>query len=212
LTFERSLWVATAVAAAFVIVRAEPTHRLRAVMVGTASLLVVLAAIGTLAPNELSTARERLFSLSQYGTDSSVRYRVAESNHVGHEIRAKPLIGSGLGASIFWGQPWDQVPPSEETYAHNGYLWLAWKVGIPTAALLGAVLFWSLGLSKRTKGGDVFEAVQNGSRAGILALALVAVTLSVVNELGITASMGMLFAMALWPTEPDPGPLSLREP
>jgi hypothetical protein len=210
LTYERTLWVATVLAAAVVVFKAGSAQRFRAVVWGSVLLIVVFAAIATLAPSELIAARERLLSLNQHATDTSVLYRVAETQVVAHQIRVSPLVGSGLGASIFWGQPWDQVPPTPETYAHNGYLWLAWKLGVPIAALLWALLFLAIGLSKRATGSDAFEAVQNGCRAAILALAVIAVTLSVFNELGISATMGMLFAVALWPRGMKREPLAPR--
>ena len=90
------------------------------------------------APRDLTAARERLLSLGNYGSDLSVRYRLTESRHVIDEIRAQPLVGSGLGATILWGRAYEGVRPSTESFAHNGYLWLAWKLGAPAAGLSAA--------------------------------------------------------------------------
>jgi hypothetical protein len=59
----------------------------------------------------------------QFPPEERLRYRVVESGFVYDRIRAHPLTGSGLGASIFWGQPWAQVPPKTRHYSHDGYFW-----------------------------------------------------------------------------------------
>jgi O-antigen ligase len=130
-----------------------------------------------------------------------VKYRTAESSNVLRQIKAHPVIGSGLGASIFWGQPWDLEPPARETFAHNGYLWLAWKLGIPAAAILYLLLAMSLGLFIRSRRGALFEAVQKGARASLLILAIGSVTLPAYNQLSITAALGVLMAISLAPAQ-----------
>jgi hypothetical protein len=198
-TYERTFWVATTFAAGVVVLKAGGIQRFRAVVWGTAVALVGFAVLTTMAPGELTAARERLLSLSQYGSDDSVRYRLAESGHVVNEIRARPVTGSGLGATIFFGRPWDRVPPESLAFAHNGYLWLAWKVGIPGALLLFSVLFWSIGWLRRPADGSAMETVRNGASGALLALALGSVTFPSFNQLGITAVMGALMAAALVP-------------
>ncbi len=166
--------------------------------------LLAFAVLATLAPGELTAARERLLSLSQYANDDSLRFRVTESKHVVNEIRERPVIGSGLGATIFFGRPWDLEPPESKTFAHNGYLWLAWKVGLPGAALLWVVLFSSIGWLQRGDYDDAFGAVRNGARGALVTLVLARVTFPSFNQLGITAVMGVLMAIGCAP-DPEPG-------
>jgi hypothetical protein len=202
LTYERTFWVATLLGAGFVVVKAGGVQRLRAVVGGTAVALLALALMTTLAPAELTAARERLLSLSQYANDDSLRFRVTESRHVLDEIRQRPVLGSGLGATIFFGRPWDLEPPESKTFAHNGYLWLAWKVGIPGALLLWVVLFWSIGWFQRATPGDTFGAVRTGARGALLTLVVASVTFPSFNQLGITAVMGVLMAIGCAPDAP----------
>ena len=202
-TYERTFWVATTLAAAVVVLKAGGLHRFRAVVWGTAVALLGFAVLATLAPADLTAARERLLSLSQYGSDNSVRYRVAESRHVLEQIEARPVVGSGFGATIFFGRPWDHVPPESLTFAHNGYLWLAWKLGVPGALVLFGVLFWSIGWFRRPRDGSLAEAVRNGASGALLALAIGSVTLPSFNQLSITAVMGVLMAVALAPGAED---------
>ncbi|MCU1451791.1 MAG: O-antigen ligase protein [Acidimicrobiales bacterium] len=199
LTYERTFWVATAMAAAFVLLKAGRAQRWRAVIWGTAIVMVAFAALSTFAPNELTAARERLLSISQYGSDFSVLYRITESRHVAEAIRANPLAGAGLGATIFFGRPWDIVPPQAYGFSHNGYLWVPWRVGIPTAALLFVVFFWAMRLLRRPGSVGLFGAVQNGARGSLFALAFASITFPSFGQLGITATLGMLMAIGLWP-------------
>jgi hypothetical protein len=201
LTYERTFWIATTIGAAYVVVKFGASERLRAFVWGTVAVVISFGLLATFAPSDLSAARERLLSLSQYGTDASVKYRTAESSNVLRQIKAHPVIGSGLGASIFWGQPWDLEPPARETFAHNGYLWLAWKLGIPAAAILYLLLAMSLGLFIRSRRGALFEAVQKGARASLLTLAIGSVTLPAYNQLSSTAALGVLMAISLAPAQ-----------
>lgn len=199
LTYERTFWVATLLGAAFVLLKAGGLPRFRAVVWGTAVALLALVVLATLAPAELTAARERLLSLSQYANDDSLRFRVTESRHVLTEIRERPVLGSGLGATVFFGRPWDLEPPESKTFAHNGYLWLAWKLGIPGALLLLVVLFSSIGWLDRPGQRDPFGAVQNGARGALLTLVIASVTFPSFNQLGITAVMGVLMAIGCAP-------------
>lgn len=199
LTYERTFWVATVVAFGLTMVRAGAAQRLRGLVSGLTALVLLFAALSTLAPSELAAARERLLSLSQYGTDNSLHYRIVESRHVLEEIRERPIVGSAFGATIFWGRPWVGIPPAPFTFSHNGYLWLAWKIGIPGALLLWIVL--ALAIASRTprEGEGLFPAVRNGCQGALLALVVVNVTFPSFSQLGITPTMGLLMAVALAP-------------
>ena len=144
---------------------APGVRRLKAVAAASAFAAVALVTLSLVSPATLTTARERLNSISAYSTDSSVRYRLVESQLVLHDIAAHPVTGSGLGATIFWGQPWAQVPPKTQTFSHDGYLWLAWKVGVPAAALLTLILASAL-LGRRAEDEtDGSIGVRRGRRA-----------------------------------------------
>jgi O-antigen/teichoic acid export membrane protein len=200
LTYERTFWVTTLVALAVVALRATRPQRLRAVTVAAALIAVVLAGMAVAAPRDLTAARERLLSLGNYGSDLSVRYRLTESRHMINEIRTQPLIGSGLGATILWGRAYEGVRPSTESFAHNGYLWLAWKLGAPAAGLLlillGAAVLW-----RRPRGPTTLEAVRGGAQAALVLLLLASVTFPAFEALGITTVMGLLVAICFAPRE-----------
>jgi O-antigen ligase len=200
LTYERTFWVATLLALAILALRAGREQRVRAVVVGAALIAVAIGGMAVAAPRDLTAARERLLSIGQYGTDLSVRYRLTESRHVIDEIGARPLLGSGLGATILWGRAYEGVTPSTESFAHNGYLWLAWKLGVPGAALLVLLLAVAV-LWRRPRGPTLLEAVRGGAQAALILLLLASFTFPAFEALGITAVMGVLAALAFAPRE-----------
>ena len=206
LTYERTFWVATTLALVFVALKAGRLKRVKALLIGVGAVVLTLATLATLAPREFTSARERLLSLGQYASDSSVRQRVVESRHVLGRIAAHPIAGSGLGASIWWGRPWESVPPRSNTYAHNGYLWLAWKLGLPAAVLLSALLLAGVMRRGPPTGGPLFHAVRNGAQAGLLVLLVAMVTFPSVTSLAITPTMGLLLAICAAPLAPVTAP------
>lgn len=210
LTYERTFWVSTTVALVYVALRASGNQRLKAVLGGLTAVLVLLAVLGTVSPNTVGSARERLLSLGRYQSDNSLRYRITETRHVAEEIREHPIVGSGLAATIYWGRPWELVPPASEAFVHNGYLWLAWKLGIPAALILFAFLFAALlAPAPVARAPDpLLGSLRTGAKAALFALLLTSITFPSFTSLSASAVVGLLAAIA-WlplPTGPDAGP------
>lgn len=199
LTFERTFWLATLLGMGVLVVRAGGMQRLRALILGPVAAVLVLVALAAVSPNTLTTARERFLSLGQYGNDPSLSYRLRESRFVLQEIAERPVVGSGLAATIYWGRPAEGVPPEPREYSHNGYLWLAWKLGIPAAVLLVVALALAAVRPRVPDGDPVVAATVAGSQAALLTLLAVSVTFPAFNALSITSVMGFLVAMALLP-------------
>jgi hypothetical protein len=197
-TFERTFWLDALLGCAFVLALAPRPQRVRALLAAPLVIVLALAALSLAAPQELRTAQERLLSLGQYSSDASVRYRVVESSFVLDQIRAAPLLGSGLAATIFWGQPWAQVPAKSYAFSHNGYLWLAWRLGVPAAAML-VLMLGSAALLRAGPGADpLSRGLQCGARGALLGLLLASVTFPSFSALSITPAMGVLLALAVW--------------
>lgn len=194
LTYERTFWVATTVALGFVTIRSGRRSRSRALVWGPAAVLVLLGSMATVSPGTLGAARERLLSLGQYSSDGSVRYRIVESGHVLEEIAAHPLAGAGLGAEVVWNRSWEGVATRSYDYTHNGYLWVAWKLGLPTALLLFATLAFPIAWRAPPGRSPLTRAVQLGSQGSLLLLMIASVTFPSFNTYGITATMGLLLA------------------
>ena len=201
LTFERTFWVSTVVAVLLVVMRSGRSRRIRALISIVVAATVGVSVLAALSPTTLQTAEQRLLSIGQYQTDNSVRYRTVESGFVIAKIRAKPLLGWGLGDTIYWGQPWDQVPPSAQSYTHVGYLWLFWHEGI----LGGAVFLLLLALSAlwpgRARAGTIVTSIKIGAQAAIVALLIENFTFPVFHQGSqIAYVMGFLVAYCALPT------------
>ena len=105
LTYERTFWFATVVGFCIVGLSAQRGRRARAMVGAGLIVTLVIAVFAVSSPADLTAAEQRLSSVGQYGTDRSVRYRIVESRHVVEQIRERPVVGSGLGASILWDGP-----------------------------------------------------------------------------------------------------------
>ena len=196
LTYERTLWAAAAVGCLMAAVKSGREARRAAATWGTIGVVAVLVALLTL--GELGTATERLVSVAQYRTDRALEHREVESKHVVQAIAERPLTGSGFGVPITWGK--EGVFATQTTsFAHNGYLWLGWKIGVPAAVLF--VL--ALGAAVLRRGPPPHDRrltmLQTGSQAALAGLLLINVTFPAFNALGITAVMGLLAAICLRP-------------
>jgi O-Antigen ligase len=199
LTYERTFWVTTALGLLLVAATMSPRARIRALFWGPLALVLFFAVISTIAPDTLGAARERLLSLGRYESDNSLRFRLTESKRVIEQIEASPIYGSGLAASVYWGRPWEGVLPTERTFAHNAYLWLAWKLGLVGAVLLvGAILFVLIGRAPPTAS-PLFASLRTGAKASLLALALTSVTFPAFTQLSAAAGVGLLIAFSVVP-------------
>ena len=193
LGYERTMWAATAGACLLLVLAAGPAARRMAIR----SALVALGVTGVLAvaaPGEARAAVDRLMSVMHYSTDDSYLYRMIESHNVIGLITQRPLTGSGFGATITWGAE-DQFSTVTTSYAHNGYLWLAWKVGIPSAVFLVVLLGGALLKRSPSAETDYWRAMRRGSQAALLALLLINAMFAAFSILGVTALMGLLVAV-----------------
>jgi hypothetical protein len=198
-TYERSFWICALLATGFVVVKVNPRRRGR-VLAGIGSFVAMgLLSLSLLAPSLLTVARERLFSVAQARKDDSVRYRLVESRHVVDKIRDHPLIGSGLGATIFWGRPWEHVPARSTHFIHNGYLALAWKLGMPSALLVLSLLAWAVLARGPPRWGPLHAALRTGCQGGLLALLIVGITFSSFMSIQIAGAIGLMLAVCATP-------------
>jgi O-antigen ligase len=201
LTYERTFILITVLACALIVLRAGRGQRARALLLVPVAVALICVPLAAFSPATLTTARERLLSLGQYGQDQSVRDRVVESQHIIEQIRLRPLQGSGLGAAIWWGRPENGVPPAIDYFGHNGYLWISWKLGIVTAVLLfGSIVLAGL-RPGRARGTPLFAMVAVGAQAALLGLLVACVTFPSVTARPITVTMGLLLAMCAVPRQ-----------
>jgi O-antigen ligase len=173
-------------------------------VIGPAAAAMVIGCFAIVAPTNLTAARQRLVSVGHYGQDKSLRARTLEARHVTEQIRAHPALGSGLGAQILWGRPYERVKPTYQSFSHNGYLWLAWKLGIPSAALLVLLLAMAIARRRGPPAASTPQAVRLGAQAALLA-SLLQGFIYPTFVASVTVAMGLLLAMALGPWAANTG-------
>ncbi|HRK04531.1 MAG TPA: O-antigen ligase family protein [Chlorobiota bacterium] len=163
LTFTRTLWVMFFVCLAIIIVflRWQQTFRLFATLV-TASLLVyggLMMWNPKIADIVLTVAKNRLTSSTQLsGGDRSFETRLNEASDAIDEIEQYPLGGAGMRARF---TTWDPIhmATNRAAFIHIGYIALPYKLGIPIALVMYAILLVFTGTVLRL-GIDAFRRVQ----------------------------------------------------
>jgi O-antigen/teichoic acid export membrane protein len=194
LTFERTFLLVTLIGFGLVFARGTWAQRTRLALATPVALALTALAFALVAPAAFSAYGERLSTLTNTQTDPAVQYRAVESRLVGQEIRAHALVGSALGATILIGRPGTNVPPAPRRHAENGYLWLAWKVGIP-AALTMCILLALAMVAPRPPWEEAAGAIlRRGCQAALAAVAISTLSFPSFNQTGITALMGLLLA------------------
>lgn len=194
LTFERTFLLVTLIGFFLVFVRGTGGQRTRLVLWTPAALMLTGLAFAVVAPAALAAYADRLLTVTSANTDPSVQYRVVESRLVAQEIRSRPIVGSALGATILIGRPGTNVAPTLRRHAENGYLWLAWKVGIPGALAMCALLALAVAAPRLWWEDPAGAVLRRGCQASLAAVAIASLSFPSFNQTGITAVMGVLAA------------------
>jgi hypothetical protein len=197
-TFERTFWIALIVGVLALGLRGTPRQRKRLFAFAPPAILVVFLILSAFARPLLHAAEGRIASVASYGSDPSVNYRIAESRLVAQRVKEHPLTGSGLGDAIQIGRPGTTQPIKSRTYAENGYLWSAWKLGIPGALLIWSLLLLAVRWSPRRRHPEL-AAVIAGAQAGLCGLILASYFFPTFNQLQITPVAGLLIAICAAP-------------
>jgi O-antigen/teichoic acid export membrane protein len=210
LTFERTFLLVTLLGFGLVFLRGTWRQRTRLVVWAPASLACTAIALVLLAPATVPAYKQRLATLTNLAADPAVQYRAAESRMVAREISARPLGGSALGATILIGRPGTNTAPVPRRHAENGFLWLAWKAGIPGALVMCALLALAVA-APRVRGEERSAIVLRcGCQAGLAAVVVASLSFPSFNQIGITAVMGVLVAACLAAELALPAPSSLE--
>lgn len=194
-TYERTIWGATVIGCVVVTLALRRRERREAVRWAAfaAGLALAFMALGA---GSLDAATGRVGSLLTLRSDTAVTSRAVESRAVVGEIRSAPVLGAGLGASVTWGRR-DTFATTTTTYVHEGYLWLAWKLGVPLAALVIAFLAIAAFRPVPLYHDAALRVAHIGCRASLFALLVACVTFPVLDTLGITAVIGVLTAVCV---------------
>jgi O-antigen ligase len=112
----------------------------------------------------------------EYGSSAAWRYYEAEQ--VLPQIAANPILGLGLGAAYRAPARSDALP-EQVRYVHNGYLYMASKLGVPALALfvwcIGIILRWSW-RGAQTERDPRSRGVHAAIFAGVLGVLMASIT------------------------------------
>jgi len=197
LTYERSVWAASLLGCLAVAMRAGRAAWPVAARWSALGVAAVLA-WAVVSPGALTTSAGRITSIFSVQSDSSAQSRAVESAAVLRAIRRSPVVGAGFGATLTWGGGnHAQFGETTTNFTHEGYLWLAWKAGVPFAvALVACLWFAALRRTRRTRD-RALAALRAGCHAALLASLLVCLVFPEFNALGVTALLGLLLAVCV---------------
>jgi len=188
-TFTRGFWIAAVIALVLLFLLAEGKKKLKLLIWSTAAVGGAATAavffFGGLGEVAIMSLFARFVSTGEALQDLSFTNRIAESAAIIDAISRSPFIGHGFGTSFRFFNL--LVRTTVETwYAHNGYLFLLFKVGlIGTIAFLGfyaTVLWRGFLLTRFVPSGSARRAFVHGSWAILASLLVVTVTSNVFIE------------------------------
>lgn len=203
LTYERTFWLAAVLGCVFVALRSPRQVRWRAVVLASVGVVTLVAGLAAVAPVSLQTALERGSSVTEVHTENSGKYRVVESQEALKPIVARPIDGSGFGATITWEPPEFRGKLVTEDFIHNGYLWLAWKAGVLFAALWVGLIVLSVLRRPPADSHPLVGILRVAAQASLLGLLLINVTFPSFNALSVAAGTGVLVALCWIPGRLD---------
>jgi len=177
-TFGRGLW-ATTLLGLFLIGWWLGTRNLvKMVLAGTAIAAVALAAISVIKPDFLAAAATRAFSFQEEVKEgSSLNYRYTENRNVIQRLSKQPL-GIGLGGMVH--PKFNSIMDDNlRRYVHNGYLYLAAKLGV-VALIFPFWLAWRFYKQSRAM---LSDKPIDSDRALIIALLAAFVLIMVVSTI-----------------------------
>lgn len=181
-SFTRGAWIAFIVGVMylFVVIGKKKKILLSAyVFIGALSLAVIIMMFfGHLGNVIFQNIEERFFSATKGTRDASVKVRVIESQAAIDGIASHPLSGVGLGGRVFFYDVISETTGSP-TFIHNGYLFLAYKLGIPITFMfvLSICLYIYEGFAKARLLQDIlYKCTVMGATAALLAVLLVSIT------------------------------------
>lgn len=169
-SFSRGYWMGTAIGlfVAFLLLRPAERRSMGWILALTMLSAIVCSwvILGDRFTTVIDIVSRRLLSAGDALADISFRARLAESKAVFGQIVNNPILGHGLGAEFAYYHPIRDVTYTN-SYVHNAYLWLWFKLGAA-----GLVLFLAAYGTKLVSGIRLLRAGAPGRGMVIAAVAL----------------------------------------
>ena len=144
-TFSRSFWAATLMSLGLLYVFSHAKQRAKILVMSLVGVAIAIFGILTFVGEDkadlfLVMLQSRFESIFAPTESVSLESRGSESTQLLGLIPESPFLGFGFGAGFMFYDPiFNTYLPGN--FAHNGYLFLAFKLGIPTTLLFVAGLF-----------------------------------------------------------------------
>lgn len=143
-SFSRGPWLALLIGIGLVFIWVSKRQKIAIMLYVTASSILIVVAIsllfGDLGPLIIRTLETRFASSTKATSDVSVGSRLAESEAALELISTYPLSGTGMGSRLTYPDPISRRTV-HVYFVHNGYLFLALKLGVPLTLLFFLGLF-----------------------------------------------------------------------
>lgn len=142
--FGRALWFWTIIALIFSAIFVGKEHVFKYIVMGLVLCSLVLGATMAFKPDIVDVVIKRTESLKyEGGHGTSFGWRILEYEDSVRTLKGSPIVGVGIGGEY---RRWISAIRNFEEhtrYVHNGFLFMALKIGIPAVALF-LYLFWRL--------------------------------------------------------------------
>ncbi|KAA3647822.1 MAG: hypothetical protein DWQ07_02225 [Chloroflexi bacterium] len=208
-TFNRTFWVASALAFLLLILVVRWQERSR--IVGWGYLLtfglVVLAVFAFSSPDSQVAAitdavidrLSTITSIENISNDQSFRWRDVEYEGAFESIASRPFLGIGIGAEYRdWNSLLDNPPFYDgRTYIHNGHMWLLMKTGVIgylAFLLLGGTYVFRAFRKWQSIENELWKAVVIGGALTFIGLIPAAIANPVYMQPFWTPVFGIMFA------------------
>jgi O-antigen ligase len=201
-SFARAFIVATVIGVVVVLLVFDAKRVVRFGVYAVAVAIVFVGGVSVVFKDRASIAltviKNRISSTTEGVKDVSLQSRLAESAVVLRLIAENPLGGNGMGADFHFHDPinnWE----ARVKFIHNGYLFIAFKLGLPLLLLFYGWYLWylgkSYGIARQAK--EPFDRILALSVVGSLfALLLINLTSSIFETRDGFVVVSMLIAVS----------------
>lgn len=147
LTFSRTFWVVALINVVIIFILVKKQQKIRILLYSFVIGLVIFAGVSILLKDKadylIKLVEKRFISTSELKRDPSVQTRLSEYSEVTHRIEGALLGGNGMGKPFKY---FDTIKGYHITtyFVHNGYLYFAYRLGIPLALCFFFVFLYHL--------------------------------------------------------------------
>lgn len=171
-TFGRGVWIATAICILLLAATISRTAFAKLILAGALGLPLLFGGLLVAKPESGQAILDRFFSVTQeVQTGSSAEWRYLENNYAIEHLKSSPLVGVGIGG---FAHPKFHPMMDDDLlrYVHNGYLYLAVKIGV-FGLLVPLLIIWRVLSWLKENENDAPNVYTSYTRKSLIAVFLV---------------------------------------